>query len=211
MDQASSESRGAEGDIWFRRAIKFMEFEELERAFACLSHAVELDPDNALVQFAMGQAYDSGIGVPADAYQAARWYRRSAESGLAGGQYFLGQKYESGQGVPYDPAEAMSWYTRAASQGLPEAQYALGEILLCAEGAGPARLRQAAYWFGLAASQGHSNAQLTLAGMYENGLGVEQDTQEHQARSVERLEQFNAARQMEALLPDDGTATGMIQ
>jgi hypothetical protein len=37
------------------------------------------------------------------------------------------------------------------------------------------------------------------------------NTQEHQARSVERLEQFNAARQMEALLSADRTAEGMIQ
>ena len=36
-------------------------------------------------------------------------------------------------------------------------------------------------------------------------------SQEHQARSVEHLEQFNAARQMEALLPEHEAAAGMIQ
>ncbi len=36
-------------------------------------------------------------------------------------------------------------------------------------------------------------------------------TQEHQARSVERLEHFNAARQIEALLPDAETAASLIQ
>jgi hypothetical protein len=36
-------------------------------------------------------------------------------------------------------------------------------------------------------------------------------TQEHQARSVERLEQFNAARQLEALLPDEKAAQELIQ
>ena len=36
-------------------------------------------------------------------------------------------------------------------------------------------------------------------------------TQEHQARSVERMEPFVAARRMEALLPEHGTAAGMIQ
>ena len=35
--------------------------------------------------------------------------------------------------------------------------------------------------------------------------------QEHQARSVERLEQFAAARQMEALSQEQGAAEGMIQ
>lgn len=36
-------------------------------------------------------------------------------------------------------------------------------------------------------------------------------SQEHQARSVERIEQCNAARQMEALLPGEGAAKGTIQ
>jgi integrase len=36
-------------------------------------------------------------------------------------------------------------------------------------------------------------------------------TQEHQARSVERLEQFNAAQRMEELLPEQGAAARMIQ
>jgi hypothetical protein len=36
-------------------------------------------------------------------------------------------------------------------------------------------------------------------------------TQEHQARSVERLEQFNAARRLEALLPDKKAAQELIQ
>jgi len=36
-------------------------------------------------------------------------------------------------------------------------------------------------------------------------------TREHQARSVERLEQFNAARKIEALSPDAETAASLIQ
>jgi integrase len=55
----------------------------------------------------------------------------------------------------------------------------------------------------LAALLGHSKIQMVLRYAHP--------TQEHQARSVERLEQFNAARQMEALLPEGGTAQGLIQ
>jgi integrase len=55
----------------------------------------------------------------------------------------------------------------------------------------------------LAALLGHSKIQMVLRYAHP--------TQEHQARSVERLEQFNAARQMEALLPESGTAAGTIQ
>jgi integrase len=55
----------------------------------------------------------------------------------------------------------------------------------------------------LASLLGHSKIQMVLRYAHP--------TQEHQARSVERLEQFNAARQMEALLPEQGAAAGMIQ
>jgi integrase len=55
----------------------------------------------------------------------------------------------------------------------------------------------------LAALLGHSKIQMVLRYAHP--------TQEHQARSVERMEQFVVARQMEALSLKQGTAEGMIQ
>jgi integrase len=55
----------------------------------------------------------------------------------------------------------------------------------------------------LAALLGHSKIQMVLRYAHP--------TQEHQARSVERMEQFVAARQMEALLLEDRSEAGMIQ
>lgn len=55
----------------------------------------------------------------------------------------------------------------------------------------------------LAALLGHSKIQMVLRYAHP--------TQEHQARSVERMEQFVAARQMEALSLKQGAAEGMIQ
>lgn len=55
----------------------------------------------------------------------------------------------------------------------------------------------------LAALLGHSKIQMVLRYAHP--------TQEHQARSVERMEQFVVARQMEALSRKQGTAEGMIQ
>lgn len=55
----------------------------------------------------------------------------------------------------------------------------------------------------LAALLGHSKIQMVLRYAHP--------TQEHQARSVERMEQFVAARQMEALSLKQGTTEGMIQ
>jgi integrase len=55
----------------------------------------------------------------------------------------------------------------------------------------------------LASLLGHSKIQMVLRYAHP--------TQEHQARSVERMEQFVAARQIEALSLKQGTAEGMIQ
>ena len=55
----------------------------------------------------------------------------------------------------------------------------------------------------LAALLGHSKIQMVLRYAHP--------TQEHQARSVERLEQFVAARQMEVLLSKPEAASGVIQ
>jgi integrase len=55
----------------------------------------------------------------------------------------------------------------------------------------------------LAALLGHSKIQMVLRYAHP--------TQEHQARSVERMEQFVAARQMEELSLKQGAAEGMIQ
>jgi integrase len=55
----------------------------------------------------------------------------------------------------------------------------------------------------LAALLGHSKIQMVLRYAHP--------TQEHQARSVERMEQFVAARQIEALSLNQGASEGMIQ
>jgi integrase len=55
----------------------------------------------------------------------------------------------------------------------------------------------------LAALLGHSKINMVLRYAHP--------TQEHQARSVERLENFNAAKQIEALSPEQAVPVGMIQ
>lgn len=69
----------------------------------------------------------SGAGRSDDA-QAAYWYRKAAEQGIAEAQFSLGSIYRNGRGVPKDEAEAVRWLRMAAEQGLPEAQVALNAI-----------------------------------------------------------------------------------
>ena len=57
-----------------------------------------------------------------DFSQAAEWYRKAAEQGLASAQNSLGVMYQVGEGVSRDYAEALKWYRKAAEQGLADAQ-----------------------------------------------------------------------------------------
>jgi len=47
--------------------------------------------------------------MPQDYAQAALWYRKAAEQGVADAQCRLGAWYGTGQGVPQDYAEAYFW------------------------------------------------------------------------------------------------------
>jgi len=72
--------------------------------------------------------YANGRGVPQDAAEAVKWYRKAADQGDATGQYNLGWMYANGRGVPQDDAEAVKWYRKAADQGDARAQSALATL-----------------------------------------------------------------------------------
>ena len=106
--------------------------------------------------------------------QAAAWYRKAAEQGVAGAQFKLGDLYRQGQGVPQDYAQAAFWWRRSAEQGNAPAQYSLG--LMYQKGQGMTKdYAQAAFWWRKAAEQGDSPAQLSLGILSRYGLGVPKD------------------------------------
>jgi len=70
-----------------------------------------------------------GQGVPVDYVQAAHWYRKAADMGLARAEYSLGALYANGQGVPQDYEQAAYWYRGATEHDDPNSQYQLGILL----------------------------------------------------------------------------------
>jgi len=97
--------------------------------------------------------YEKGVGVPQNSAEAAKWYRKSADLGLASAQTNLGFMYADGRGVPQNRAEAIKWTRMAADQGYAAAQYNLGQMY-CDHRGEPQDLVQAYMWFNLAAAQG---------------------------------------------------------
>ena len=129
------------------------------------------------VQLRLGAMYATGNGVPKDDQEAVRWYRKSAEQGLAGAQFLLGSMYATGKGVPQDFREAAKWYRRSAEQGLAEAQYGLGYMYAEGEGV-PQDHQEAVRWFRKSAEQGLAAAQNHLSLMHLNSIGAPQDDRE---------------------------------
>ena len=130
---------------------------------------------DAKAELILGESYYVGAnGLPQDDTQAAAWYRKAAEQGLAYAQYNLGLFYDVGRGVPQDSAQAAAWYRKAAAQGLPSAQYNLGLLYIHGNGV-PQDSAQAAAWYRKAAVQGNPDAQYNLGVAYSRGAGVPQD------------------------------------
>ncbi len=66
--------------------------------------------------------YQNGLGVGQDPAEAALWFQRAAEAGLAEAQYTMGRMRHLGVVLVRDDRRALAWYRRAAAQGHPKAK-----------------------------------------------------------------------------------------
>lgn len=112
---------------------------------------------NPQAQFALGQLYDLGRGVPRDDREAIRWYRMAAEQGYVRAETALGLHYARGRGVPQDMSQAIAWWRKGAEQGSPTAQYYLAEAYRYGTGV-PQDLEAAQRWYWRADASGHVGA-----------------------------------------------------
>jgi TPR repeat protein len=69
----------------------------------------------------LGLKYERGIGLPQSFDDAAKWFRKAADQGLASAQNDLGFLYGQGRGVPKDLVKAYMWFDLSALQFYPNA------------------------------------------------------------------------------------------
>lgn len=120
----------------------------------------------------LGQLYLTGVVVPRNAAEAARWYDRAEEVGYVPAGKIVGDIYYYGYGVPKDPAKAVKYYKKAATLGFAPAQYALANILYAGDAGQPQDTQTALAWYEQAAKRNHPGAQLALAEAFDAGDGV---------------------------------------
>src|SRR6185295_10271684 len=84
------------------------------------------DPE---AQYSLGFMYSSGVGLPKQLGNAARYLRMAADRGHSGAQYMLGLLlWSSNQGITRDPVEAYALESLAAEGGEKEAAAKLIEF-----------------------------------------------------------------------------------
>jgi TPR repeat protein len=128
-------------------------------------------------QFALGQRYYEGEGVPQDFGEAVKWFRKAADLGNSKAQLMLGRCYYASEGLEKDYSEAVNWFRKAAEQGNATAQCLLGRCYQTGVGV-DADVMGAVKWYRQAAEQGDANAQLRLGECYSKGEGVPKDQAE---------------------------------
>ena len=163
-----------EAERWLNRGLELLAQRKFDEIFACFERGLKILPQDAKLQYYVGRAYEWGHGVPEDRGQAALFFRKAAEQGLASAQNDLAFAYECGRGVPKDDNQAAFWYRKAADQGDADSQFMLA--VMYQEGRGvPYNPEQAVFWFRESAEQDDAGAQIMLGGIYEAGEFVPQD------------------------------------
>ena len=110
---------------------------------------------HAEAQFKMAVCYEKGLGVlRASPGEAAKWYGKAAEQGVAAAQTVLGNNARLG--LRY--TEAVKWYNLAAVRGVASAQYWLAIFYRNGQGVERKDLVEAYKWFSLAAENGYELA-----------------------------------------------------
>ncbi len=127
---------------------------------------------DAEAQYALGQAYANGTGVPVLESEAGYWIGQAAQAKHADALIRMGELRLDGEGVERDPAEALRLFSTAAQLGDARGQFCKG--ICCLYGYGVMKDPEMALrYFRAAAGAGYIPAYYRLGLLYRDGLGTE--------------------------------------
>jgi TPR repeat protein len=172
LELPAAQRNAAEAVSWLKKAAggRFDPSKDLPR----------FDPDNPYANDTvlgqasalLGQLYLTGVVVPRNVPEAAKWYARAEEVGYVPAGKMVGDLYYYGYDIPKDPAKAVRYYRKAATLGFAPAQFALANILYSGDAGEREDVKTALAWYEQAAKRGHPGAQLALAEAFDAGDGV---------------------------------------
>ncbi len=104
----------------FQRGAAALEIGDYATAYREFRPLAERGHQDA--QFALGEMYRNGAGVPQDDAQAFAWFRRAAEAGHTESQTVVGLFHAYGVGTEKDAFQAYFWFSLAAIRANPVAE-----------------------------------------------------------------------------------------
>jgi hypothetical protein len=127
---------------------------DLEQRFLATEKRAQAGDIQAM--YAVGEAYELGMGTISSHSQALKWYRAAAEKGHPEGAYQMGYAYYWGKGVAKDRKKAFQWFLRAAEKGSQAAMPYLSKMYALGQGV-PQDKAKAAEWSERASIASHMN------------------------------------------------------
>lgn len=122
--------------------------------------------------YALGYAYENGLGVPKDEGKAFEQYIEAAKSGHSPSQLRIARAYASGKNLPVDFTRAEKFYRLCAVQSLGPCAYELASLLQARKAAKPAEI---AAWALLARDLGVPEAKAMVDSLAPESLREGQD------------------------------------
>ncbi len=139
-----------------------------------VTNAYRARKGDAEAQYALGQAYAEGLGLPVLEAESAYWIGRAAEAKHLDALIRMGELRIDGEGVEQDQGEALRLFSTAAGLGDARGQFAKG--ICCLYGYGVMKDPEMAYrYFKAAARDGYVPAHYRLGLLYRDGLGTAAD------------------------------------
>lgn len=92
------------------------------------------DNNDVNAQYRLGVIYTEGIGVPKNADEGIKWFKKAASNFSSLAAFNLGLIYERGLGVPKNIKTAFKWYSDSALLGYGDAQLKISMMYADGEG-----------------------------------------------------------------------------
>ncbi|MCM1029606.1 MAG: caspase family protein [Pseudoflavonifractor sp.] len=92
------------------KALDILRHGQVENALQQIKHYAAVNDVSA--QYYLGQCYELGLGMKADASEAFKMYRRAAERGFPPAMKALARCYSDGIGIECNSTKAQEWFTR---------------------------------------------------------------------------------------------------
>lgn len=131
---------------------------------------VRANKGDAPAQTLVAEILARGLGMPANAAEAAKWYQRAAEQGVPEAQFQYALILIDGRQVKKDEKKAQVLLQAAAEAGNPLAQFNLAQLMIQRD-PGEAGLARAVLYYQKAADTGLADAQYAMAQIFANGAG----------------------------------------